>query len=85
MSEEVGFRTTSGCEHHELSWRNRVGISAVKVASCYYCLKCFPTNRIREWADDEQTALCPCCGIDSVVAGEVKISVLKRWHKESFT
>jgi hypothetical protein len=35
---------------------------------CFYCLAIFPPSRIDEWVDDEDgTAPCPECGIDSVI------------------
>lgn len=42
---------------------------------CFYCLTVFPPSEIEEWVDaDEheirQTALCPNCGIDSVIGSK---------------
>lgn len=42
---------------------------------CYYCLRKFNPEDIREYIDDGTTPLCPYCGIDSVI--------LYR-HKEEF-
>jgi ssDNA-binding Zn-finger/Zn-ribbon topoisomerase 1 len=36
-------------------------------AGCFYCLRIFPVKEIEDWTDDKQTAICPKCGIDSVV------------------
>jgi hypothetical protein len=30
----------------------------------------FEFKNIKEWTDDSQTALCPTCGIDSVIGDE---------------
>ena len=47
-----------------------------KVCGCFYCLKIFSPEDIKEWlvAKDEGnlcdrygTAICPYCGIDSVI------------------
>lgn len=34
---------------------------------CFHCLETFAPSEVREWIDAEQTALCPSCGIDSVI------------------
>jgi hypothetical protein len=36
---------------------------------CFYCLEIFDREEITEWVNDEggRTALCPYCGIDSVI------------------
>ena len=36
-------------------------------AGCFYCLTIYPVKEIDDWIDNEQTARCPKCGIDSVV------------------
>jgi hypothetical protein len=37
------------------------------LCGCFYCLEVFPSNGIQDWTDDGDTALCPKCGIDSVI------------------
>ncbi len=36
---------------------------------CFYCLKIFNPKEIKDWVEDryDKTALCPYCGIDSVI------------------
>ncbi|HEY5771822.1 MAG TPA: cytoplasmic protein, partial [Chitinophagaceae bacterium] len=38
---------------------------------CFYCVGIFKSAEIIEWTDEDnpkgQTALCPICGIDSVI------------------
>ncbi|HOF34112.1 MAG TPA: cytoplasmic protein [Spirochaetota bacterium] len=39
-----------------------------KICGCFYCLKTFSPSQIIDWIEDtEGTALCPYCGIDSVI------------------
>ncbi len=43
-----------------------------KVCGCFYCLKIFSPNEIKMWIQGEPgdplgTAICPYCGIDSVI------------------
>lgn len=41
------------------------------VGGCFYCQRTFSTNAIADWVDEDNaagaTALCPHCGIDSVI------------------
>jgi len=36
-------------------------------AFCLYCFGQYPTRDIKEWTDDNSTAICPECSIDAVV------------------
>lgn len=37
------------------------------ICGCFYCRRTFPTAEVADWVDDHNTALCPRCGIDSVI------------------
>jgi hypothetical protein len=50
---------------------NRHELGSSKICGCFYCLAIYSPWEIDEWADDNQTAICPKCGIDSVI-GESK-------------
>lgn len=64
---------------HKRSIRHRSEIEASDLCGCFYCFAMFPPGEITDWIDwpddtpeeDEdrygQTALCPRCGIDSVI------------------
>lgn len=52
---------------HAHGSRHKAEVQAGNVCGCFYCLKTFPPADIREWIDKGQTALCPHCGIDSVL------------------
>ena len=45
--------------HHQQIKNSRCG--------CFYCLKTFEYSDIHEWTDNDTTALCPICGIDTVI------------------
>lgn len=49
------------CKYH------RAEIESSTRCGCFFCLRCFQPTAIREWIDQGITALCPYCGIDSVV------------------
>src|SRR2546429_438449 len=58
---------------HSALHAEEIGRSAV--CGCFYCRNTFAPTEIREWVDDQnvgegrtgRTALCPKCGIDSVL------------------
>ena len=52
---------------HKASSKHRAQIEKSDQCGCFYCLKTFAPSTIREWWDDGQTAVCPLCGIDSVL------------------
>lgn len=39
----------------------------VNGCACFYCGAFFKSTEIKEWTDDGETAICPRCGIDSVL------------------
>ncbi|WGL60086.1 hypothetical protein QEJ31_00520 [Pigmentibacter sp. JX0631] len=73
----------------DLSFKNRNILEKYKKCSCFYCLKTFETSEITEYVDNNETALCPYCGIDSVVCFENGMlptkDELDKWYKESFS
>jgi hypothetical protein len=52
---------------HDHSFRHRVEILASEICGWFHCRGTFTPAEIGEWTDDDQTALCPKCGIDSVI------------------
>src|SRR5215813_2702614 len=57
---------------HKHSSNHRAEVLGSGRCGCFYCCSTFSPESIREWvheADDGQgqTALCPRCGIDSVI------------------
>lgn len=52
---------------HPLSFRNRAFLACSEDAACFYCLRTFRPSEIWHWIDNEETAVCPYCGIDSVL------------------
>ncbi|MCG9894264.1 MAG: hypothetical protein MH204_02155 [Fimbriimonadaceae bacterium] len=49
-----------GSEHRDEILRS-------EVCGCFRCRRIFPPEAIESWTDDEETALCPHCGVDSVL------------------
>ena len=42
---------------------------------CFYCGSIFEPSKITEWIDEDTTALCPSCGIDSVIGSASKFPI----------
>jgi hypothetical protein len=75
-------------EAHIHCARHRAEILASESCGCFYCLKTFDPSEIQDWVDDEQTALCPKCGIDSVIGSAAGLPLsgefLQEMHKYWF-
>ena len=52
---------------HEHAFRQREVLEHSDGCGCFYCFKTFPTSEITTWVDDDKTAICPRCGMDSVI------------------
>lgn len=57
---------------HGHSIFHRGEIEASSLCGCFSCKRTFAPHEIKEWTDAtrpqaEQTAICPLCGIDSVI------------------
>jgi len=50
-----------------IAMRNRKQVETNKNVGCYHCLKIFPATDIKEYTDNETTALCPHCQVDSII------------------
>jgi hypothetical protein len=58
------------------------------ICGCFYCMKIFNPKEIDFWLEDEETAICPYCGIDSIIGESsgfpVTIEFLTEMHKYWF-
>jgi hypothetical protein len=59
--QDVRQEAHNHCRYHKPSLMND------EKCGCFYCLKIFSPAEISEWWDDGNTAICPYCGIDSVI------------------
>lgn len=59
---------------HRHSIFHKSEVSKSSVCGCFYCLHTFKPSEIMDWVDQENpqgpTAVCPKCGIDSVIGSE---------------
>jgi hypothetical protein len=54
-------------EQGKRSFKARPILDKVEFCGCYCCVQVYSPELIAEWEDEEQTAICPKCGIDSVI------------------
>ncbi len=53
---------------HEFCTNNKEALKNDKKCGCFYCLEIFEPSRIKKWIKDNAgTAVCPHCGVDSVI------------------
>ena len=52
---------------HKHTTRHRAELHGSAQAGCFYCCSIFSSDSIEYWTDDDTTALCPKCDIDSVI------------------
>ena len=63
-------------------------IEKSKLCGCFYCLRTYPPSEIKEWVGIKgDDAICPKCGIDSVLgdaACKLNVKVLKAMRAHWF-
>lgn len=53
---------------HKHSSNHRYEVMASSLCGCFYCQSTYSPDSIKEWvADLSGTAICPKCGVDSVL------------------
>ena len=72
---------------HKKSGHNRSLLEKSKICACFYCYNEFLFAQIVQWIDDNETAMCPRCGIDSVLGFDSRAAdqkLLHEMHDRSF-
>ncbi|HEU0053041.1 MAG TPA: cytoplasmic protein [Longimicrobium sp.] len=69
-------------EAHRRSIYHREEVMASETCGCFYCIAIFPPSAIEEWTDDATTAICPKCGIDSVIGSASGYPVTREFLRE---
>lgn len=74
---------------HKHSSRHRAEIEVSARCGCFFCFRTFPNTEIKAWTDANQTALCPRCGVDSVLGSASKHRLddtfLRQMHTHFFS
>jgi hypothetical protein len=66
---------------HRFCSYNRNDLEKDTLCGCFYCLKIFNPNEIDEWWDNDDTAVCPYCGIDSIIGKSSEFPITERFLK----
>lgn len=77
MKDTPRYNTQFLRKAHNGSSRHKKEILSGFLCSCFYCEQIFTPDKITEWIDepdDEQTAICPNCGIDSILSSDYPIT-----------
>jgi hypothetical protein len=65
---------------HRFSSNHKKQLIKDKKCGCFYCLSIFSPKEIEEWiADTSGTAICPHCGIDSVIGESSGFPITKEF------
>jgi hypothetical protein len=74
---------------HKHCGAHRGELEASESCGCFYCLAIFSPQDIEEWVDEDSTALCPKCGIDSVIGAASGFPIvrgfLEQMHRRWFS
>ena len=71
---------------HGKSFGNAGTVKQRKICGCFHCQKIFDASEVTDYTGDA-TAICPYCGIDSVIQdanAEVTPEVLAKMHSYWF-
>ncbi len=79
-----GFNdVTAQEEAHKHSTNHRKNLIKDNVCGCFHCLKIFAPMEITNWLNQGTgTALCPYCGIDSVIGESSGYPITKEFLEE---
>ncbi len=70
---------------HEFCTNNKEMLQKDTVCGCFYCLEIFSPGEITDWIHDTKgTALCPYCGIDSIIGESSGYPITKEFLKEMY-
>ena len=85
MIKHDGSRKPDYVTAHEFSSRHEKQILASEICGCFYCLNTFKPSEIVEWIDEAEvtgggrTAMCPKCGIDSIIGSASVYPITKKF------
>ena len=75
-------------EAHKHASSHRAELESSALCGCFFCFRTFPPASIKAWIDASQTALCPSCGVDSVIGNassqRIDDAFLRKMHVHFF-
>ena len=68
---------------HQYCTNNKEQLIESNICGCFYCCKIYSPKEIKEYLyEGDGTALCPYCGIDSVIAENSGFKITKEFLKK---
>lgn len=64
---------------HRHSYHNRKEIEQSFLCGCFSCNRTFPSSEVEDYIDEGETALCPYCGVDTVIGEASGIQLSKEF------
>ena len=61
------FSQSDIIDAHEHCSHNQTEIRESQMCGCFWCCAVFDSDDVIDFLESEETALCPSCGIDSVI------------------
>jgi len=63
---------------HQHSTNNKKELNKSSICGCFYCCEIYTPSEIKDYLNEgEGTALCPYCGVDSVIADTSEYKITK--------
>ena len=77
MTENDLIKAYQFCSNHKNE------LTKDKICGCFYCLEIFSPNEIEMWINEgDGTAICPYCGIDSIIGESSNCEITKEFLDE---
>jgi len=67
------------------NFKNSNDIMRYAQCGCYFCVEVIEVEEVVEFTDNGETALCPKCGIDSLIPNETNLEYLGELCEKWFT
>lgn len=83
VAESIAKEIVADWIGKSLGFKNRDELEKSFQCSCFFCFSHFNVTDVDEWVDDDETAICPHCDIDSVIE-RTDLKTLKAIHKDRF-
>ena len=69
---------------HKRSSSHRAEIEVSEACGCFFCFATFAPSQIERWIDNGTTAMCPKCGIDSVIGSASGYPITEAFLREMY-
>lgn len=69
---------------HKTSTHNHATLVKNAKCGCFYCGALYESEEIHEWIDNGDTAVCPYCGVDSVLPSGLSYPLTSEFLKEMY-